>query len=98
MDGHATRGWFINDLHRHPLPFFLIRYLTRLLGFGPMVQHDGPISVARSFKAAEWRRLIAEAGIQRERIRINWYFPFRLCVASERREEARDVAGDPQAA
>jgi len=98
MDGHATRGWFINDLHRHPLPFFLIRYLTRLLGFGPMVQHDGPISVARSFKAAEWRRLIAEAGIQQERIRINWYFPFRLCVASERREEARDVAGDPQAA
>jgi SAM-dependent methyltransferase len=22
MDTHATRGWFINDLHRHPLAFF----------------------------------------------------------------------------
>ena len=42
MDRHATRGWFINDLHRHPLPFFLIRYATRLLGFGPMVRYDGP--------------------------------------------------------
>ena len=30
MDHHATRGWFINDLHRHPLPFFFIRYATRL--------------------------------------------------------------------
>jgi hypothetical protein len=63
-----------------------------------MVQHDGPISVARSFTAADWRRLIAEAGIQQERIRINRYFPFRLCVASERHEEAREVRGDPQAA
>jgi SAM-dependent methyltransferase len=81
MDTHATRGWFINDLHRHPLPFFLIRYSTRLLGFGPMVQHDGPISVARAFTAAEWRRLIAKAGIPVERIRISWFFPFRYCVA-----------------
>jgi SAM-dependent methyltransferase len=81
MDRHATRGWFINDLHRHPLPFFLIRYATRLLRFGAMVQNDGPISVARAFTAADWRRLVAEAGIPLERISINWFFPFRYCVA-----------------
>jgi SAM-dependent methyltransferase len=84
MDRHATRGWFINDLHRHPLPFFLIRYATRLLGFGPMVQYDGPISVARAFTAADWRRLVAEAEIPAERIRINWFFPFRYCVAGRK--------------
>lgn len=84
MDRHATQGWFINDLHRHPLPFFLIRHATRLLGFGPMVQHDGPISVARAFTAADWRRLVAEAGIPGERIRINWFFPFRYCVAGRK--------------
>ena len=81
MDRHATQGWFINDLHRHPLPFYLIRYVTRILRFGPMVQHDGPISVARAFTAADWRRLVAAAGIPMERIRINWFFPFRYCVA-----------------
>jgi SAM-dependent methyltransferase len=81
MDRSATRGWFINDLHRHRLPFFLIGCATRLLGFGPMVQHDGPISVARAFTAADWRRLVAEAGIPAERIHINWFFPFRYCVA-----------------
>jgi hypothetical protein len=84
MDRHATQGWFINDLHRHPLPFFLIRYATLLLGFGAMVQHDGPISVVRSFTAADWRQLIAEAGIPAERIRINWFFPFRYCVAGRK--------------
>jgi len=81
MDRHARRGWFINDLHRHPLPFFLIRYVTRLLRFSPMVQHDGPLSVARAFAAADWRRLVAEAGIPAERVCISWFFPFRYCVA-----------------
>jgi SAM-dependent methyltransferase len=84
MDQHATRGWFINDLHRHPLPFFLIRYATRLMGFGPMVQNDGPISVARAFTSADWRRLVGEAGIPTEGIRINWFFPFRYCVAGRK--------------
>jgi SAM-dependent methyltransferase len=81
MDSHAVRGWFINDLHRHPLPFFVIRYVTRLLQCGPMVQNDGPLSVARAFTAADWRRPSAAAGISAERIRISWFFPFRYCVA-----------------
>jgi SAM-dependent methyltransferase len=84
MDRHARQGWFINDLHRHPVPFFLIRHATRILGFGQMVQHDGPISVARAFTAADWRRFVAEAGIPSERIRINWVFPFRYCVAGRK--------------
>jgi SAM-dependent methyltransferase len=84
MDRHATRGWFINDLHRHPVPFFLIRYTTRLLGFCSMVQNDGPTSVASAFTAADWTRLVVEAGIPLERISINWFFPFRYCVAGSK--------------
>ncbi len=83
MDRHAAQGWFINDLHRHPLAFFLIRYVTRLLRFGPMVQYDGPLSVARAFTAADWRRLVAEAGIPAERVCISWFFPFRYCLAGQ---------------
>src|SRR5208283_1835974 len=30
MDGHATRGWFINDLHRHPVPRLFLKYGLRL--------------------------------------------------------------------
>ncbi|MGH8011183.1 MAG: methyltransferase domain-containing protein [Candidatus Binataceae bacterium] len=81
MDRRAVRGWFINDLHRHPLPSFVIKHATRLLRFDRMVQYDGPLSVARAFTARDWRRLLAAAGIPAERTRIAWYFPFRYCVA-----------------
>jgi SAM-dependent methyltransferase len=77
---HAVRGWFINDLHRHPLPRFAIKYAARLLRLNKMVRHDGPVSVARAFTAGDWRRFLAEAGIPNERARIDWFFPFRYCV------------------
>ncbi len=81
MDRHATRGWFINDLHRHPLPCFFIKYAVRLLFASRMIQHDAPVSVARAFTASEWRHLLGKAGIPEERTKIEWFFPFRYGVA-----------------
>jgi SAM-dependent methyltransferase len=89
MDQHAVRGWFINDLHRHPLPSFVIRHATRLLGFDRMVRYDGPVSIARAFTASDWRRLLAAAGIPPERTRIDWFFPFRYCVAGWKGQPGR---------
>jgi 2-polyprenyl-3-methyl-5-hydroxy-6-metoxy-1,4-benzoquinol methylase len=81
MDRHATRGWFINDLHRHPLPYFFIQYAVRLLFSNRMIRHDAPVSVARAFTASEWRQLLVQAGIPAERTSIEWFFPFRYGVA-----------------
>jgi SAM-dependent methyltransferase len=81
MDRHATRGWFINDLHRHSLPYFFIKYAVRLLFSNRMIRHDAPVSVARAFTASEWRHLLKEAGIPAERTNIEWFFPFRYGVA-----------------
>jgi SAM-dependent methyltransferase len=81
MDGHATRGWFINDLHRHPVPYLFLKYAGRLLISNRMNRHDGPVSVARGFTAAEWRHLLEAAGIPGERITIEWFFPFRYGVS-----------------
>lgn len=81
MDRHATRGWFINDLHRHWLPYFFIKYAVRLLFSNRMIRHDAPVSVARGFTASEWRRLLREAGIGTERVCIEWFFPFRYGVS-----------------
>ena len=83
MDQHARRGWFINDLHRHRLAYFSIKYLSKLLRLDRMVQHDGPISVARAFRRADWMTLLARAGIDPAHYRIEWYFPFRYCVARQ---------------
>ncbi len=78
MEQHARLGWFINDLHRHSLPYYGFTILSRVMGWHRFVQHDGPISIARAFKPAEWAVLLARAGVPGE---IRWVFPFRLCVS-----------------
>ena len=77
MERHARHGWFINDLHRHALPFHGFRLLARAMRWHRFVQHDGPVSIARAFRRAEWLRLLAEAGVPGQ---VRWVFPFRLCV------------------
>ena len=81
MEQTARVGWFISDLHRHPLPFHFFRLWSRLAGWHRFVRNDGPISIARSFVAADWRRLIGAAGVPRAAAKIAWWIPFRLCVA-----------------
>src|SRR5260370_32780704 len=63
MDRYAAHGWFINDLQRHILPYFFIKYATRFLPVNRMARHDGPVSVARAFAADDLRHLLADAGI-----------------------------------
>ncbi len=77
MEQHARHGWFVNDVHRHPITYHGFRLLARVMRWHRFVQHDGAVSVARAFKRAEWERLVAEAGVPGE---IRWVFPFRLCV------------------
>jgi SAM-dependent methyltransferase len=92
MDRYAAHGWFINDLHRHILPYFFIKYATRLLPVNHMARQDGPISVARAFAADDWRHLLAEAGIPAGRACIEWFFPFRYSVSC--RKEIRHFGAD----
>jgi SAM-dependent methyltransferase len=80
MDATATVGWFVNDLHRHPLPYHVFRLWARVAGWHRFVQHDGPVSITRAFVVEEWRRLLARAAISEDAARIRWHVPFRLCV------------------
>ena len=43
-------GFFINDLHRHPLAYHSISVLTKLFSKSYLVKNDAPLSVKRSFK------------------------------------------------
>ena len=74
LDHFATRGWFIVDLHRHPIAYYGFPLLARLAGWHRIVRNDGRISIARGFTRAEWTGLLAEAGIEAD---IAWIFPFR---------------------
>ena len=59
----AARGWFINDLERHPLPYYFLRLAFWVTRHHRFMQHDGPVSVASAFKRRDWMRYLAEAGI-----------------------------------
>lgn len=83
MDGCADRGWFVNDLHRHPVAHAAARAMVATLPVGRLVAHDAPLSVARAFTRADWARLLAAAGLE-DRARVEGFVPFRLCVGSIR--------------
>ena len=78
MEAEAKRGWLINDLHRHRFAHAGFPLLARIARWHPIVRHDGTLSIARSYRPAEWPPLLAEAGISHAR--VFRAFPFRLCV------------------
>lgn len=74
----AGVGVVINDLHRHPLAYYSIKFLTKVLGGSRLVQHDAPLSVARAFSRADWQRLLTEAGITDYELRWCWAFRWQV--------------------
>jgi 2-polyprenyl-3-methyl-5-hydroxy-6-metoxy-1,4-benzoquinol methylase len=82
MDAEAHAGWFINDLHRHGFAYLGFPLLATIMRWHPIVRHDGQLSIARSYRPAEWSPILAEAGVANAK--VNRVFPFRLCVSKIR--------------
>ena len=85
MEESARIGWFINDLSRAPIPYYLLNAFSKLAGLHPFVQHDGPVSIRRAFIAEDWRRMCAAAGLLDNDVVIEGFTPARLCVARTKR-------------
>ena len=84
MDEKATCGWFINDLHRHFIPYFFIKWVTYLLPVNHLIKNDAAVSVARSFTKKDLWHVINEANISPKRIKIKWFFPFRYSITCKK--------------
>jgi SAM-dependent methyltransferase len=81
MEAVARMGWFINDLHRQPVPYYAFKALTLFTSWHRFVKHDGPVSILRSFRPEEWRQLVQAAGLLVNEVQIREFPPARLCVA-----------------
>lgn len=81
MEQTARRGWFINDLHREKVPYYGFIALAWVMRWHRFVRHDGPVSIRRSFRRADWERYCAAAGLDAGEVRIEAVRPARLCVS-----------------
>ena len=83
MKKNATAGFFINDLHRHPLAYYSIKMLTSLFSKSYLVKNDAPLSVARGFTKEEWKSIFAKAGISNYKIKWKWAFRHLIVCSNE---------------
>ena len=78
MNRNASKGFLINDLHRHPLAYYSIKWITRLFSRSYLVKNDAPLSVARGFIKKEWRKIFDAVGIRH--VSIHWKWAFRYLI------------------
>jgi SAM-dependent methyltransferase len=85
MEEHARVGWFINDLSRAAIPYWLFKAFAKIAGLHRFVQHDGPVSIARAFSREDWLRMCHAAGLREKDVIIESFTPARLCVGRSKR-------------
>jgi 2-polyprenyl-3-methyl-5-hydroxy-6-metoxy-1,4-benzoquinol methylase len=78
MKGNSTKGFFINDLQRNTLAYFLIKWITRIFSKSYLVKNDAPLSVARGFHKKEWQAIFEKAGILDYTIKWKWAFRYLI--------------------
>jgi SAM-dependent methyltransferase len=81
LRANAAKGWFISDLHRHPIAYYGFPLLARIAFWHQFVREDGQISIARAFTRPEWDALLRQAGLTDQTF-VAWHVPFRLCVGT----------------
>src|SRR5690242_1063617 len=64
MKENSTIGFFINDLHRHPVAYHFIKTTTSIFSKSYLVKNDAPLSVRRGFRKNEWEVILEKAGIK----------------------------------
>lgn len=79
---NSRLGFFINDLHRHWLAYYLIRYLTKFFSRSYLVKNDACISVSRGFRKADWKRLFETASVPDFEIKWKWAFRWLVTATS----------------
>ncbi len=81
MEKTARIGWFINDIERHPVPYYFLKFAFWATRRHRFMRHDGPVSFASAFKRQDWVSLLKEAGLPAGAATIEAWTPYRLCVS-----------------
>lgn len=82
MQANSALGFFINDLHRHPLAYYSIKLLTTLFSRSYLVKNDAPLSVRRGFSKTDWQTIFSTAGIEDYHCKWRWAFRWLITCRS----------------
>ncbi|PCH97163.1 MAG: SAM-dependent methyltransferase [Bacteroidetes bacterium] len=80
MHRMAKIGVVINDLHRHPLAYYSILFLTRILSKSKYVLNDAPLSVLRGFTKPELVELLDGCDIEQHTVEWKWAFRYLIVI------------------
>jgi hypothetical protein len=86
MQKNSTIGYFINDLHRHPIAYHFIKIATGMFSKSYLVKNDAPLSVLRGFKKNEWKTILEKAGIKNYSIKWKWAFRYLIIVSKQQNQ------------
>lgn len=76
----ANKALIINDLHRHPLAIIGFATIAPLFFRNRLIQHDGLLSIRRSFTRQDWKTLLNAIAIDENYYTITWHWAFRWIV------------------
>jgi 2-polyprenyl-3-methyl-5-hydroxy-6-metoxy-1,4-benzoquinol methylase len=83
MKKNSNTGFFINDLHRHPLAYYAIKIITSIFSKSYLVKNDAPLSVARGFKKKEWTQLLHVSNVTSYTLQWQWAFRYLITFSHE---------------
>lgn len=80
MHTNGSSGFFVNDLHRHPVAYYSIKFLTSIFSQSYLVKNDAPLSVLRGFSRRDWEAILRNSGIIHYRLKWKWAFRWLLII------------------
>ncbi len=77
---NGTKFIIINDLHRHWLAYYSIKWLTALFSKSYMTRYDAKLSVRRGFSKKEWQLILENTGWKHIQIKWRWAFRWEVVL------------------
>jgi SAM-dependent methyltransferase len=83
MKNNSAIGFFINDLHRHYLAYYSIKWLTKFFSKSYLVKNDAPLSVMRGFTRDELKNFFDQQSFNPTQLKWKWAFRWLIVYTHE---------------
>jgi 2-polyprenyl-3-methyl-5-hydroxy-6-metoxy-1,4-benzoquinol methylase len=83
MKANSKLGFFINDLHRHPIAYHFIKITSKIFSSSYLVKNDAPLSVLRGFKKQDWKNIFHQTGIANYTVQWKWAFRYLITALND---------------